>query len=193
MKKKVKEFSDLYGNYPTKSFIHEMQSVAVQAMAMAKQHLDDCIQSKQGVHHSSIAPANEALEFWSSINYKCLKWLKEKDESMNIFKEIEKFNLERNLAQYLSKENELSMLNEEVGEYKEADDFFHEVKEVTDIIVVAVGTLVKMGANPQIAMEETIKQIQSRKGEIAPSGKWVKDKNQDPATLYQPDYARAFE
>jgi len=111
---------------------------------------------------------------------------------MNIFKEIEDFNFDRNLAQYMNKENELSMLKEEVKEYEDATDTFHEVKEVTDIIVVAVGTLIKMGADPQVAMEETLKQIKSRTGSISQSGKWIKDKNQNPSTLYSPDYAKAF-
>lgn len=192
MKKTVKEFSELYGGYVTEPFIKQMQGIAQQAIVMAKQHRDNCLLSSDGLHHGAIAPSSEAIEFWSEINNKCHAWLTQKENTMNIFQEIENFNLERNLAQYCTKENELAMLGEELKEFEEAEELLHQVKEVTDIVVVAIGTLVKMGANPQIAMEETLKQIKSRKGTIAPSGKWVKDKNQDPATLYIPDYTRAF-
>ena len=46
-----------------------------------------------------------------------------------------------------------------------------------------------IGYNPEKCIIETIKKINSRKGAIDESiNKWVKDKSQDPLTLYEPDY-----
>ena len=46
-----------------------------------------------------------------------------------------------------------------------------------------------IGYDPEKCIIETIKKINSRKGAIDESiNKWVKDKNQDPLTLYEPDY-----
>lgn len=53
--------------------------------------------------------------------------------------------------------------------------------------------------NVDLAMEETIKEISSRRQDPeqahqwsinGPSGKWQKDKQQDPATLYTADYTK---
>ena len=53
-----------------------------------------------------------------------------------------------------------------------------------------------MGYNPYKCMIETFKEISSRKQDPVQaeewktkvSGKWMKDKNQDPATIYKADY-----
>ena len=46
-----------------------------------------------------------------------------------------------------------------------------------------------IGYEPEKCIIETIKKINSRKGAIDESiNKWVKDRSQDPLTLYEPDY-----
>lgn len=52
--------------------------------------------------------------------------------------------------------------------------------------------LVYLGYSPYLCMLETIKEISSRKGSYdEKAGKWIKDKNQDPKTLYKADYKKA--
>ena len=59
-----------------------------------------------------------------------------------------------------------------------------------DIIVVAAGAIYQQGYNPELALLETVKEISSRQGTIDPStGKWEKDRNQDPSTLYTANYS----
>jgi predicted HAD superfamily Cof-like phosphohydrolase len=45
---------------------------------------------------------------------------------------------------------------------------------LADVIVFAVGAMVKLKANPNCVMDETLKEIESRTGEII-DGKFVKD------------------
>ena len=52
-------------------------------------------------------------------------------------------------------------------------------------------SIFNMGYDPNKCLLETCKEINSRKGAHDHSiGKWVKDKNQDPATLYKADYSK---
>jgi hypothetical protein len=56
-----------------------------------------------------------------------------------------------------------------------------------DVIVFAVGAIMKLGYDPERALIEVGKEINSREG-IMLDGKWTKNKNQDPKTLYKADY-----
>lgn len=63
------------------------------------------------------------------------------------------------------------------------------VDDFCDIIVVCAGAIYQQGYNPELAMMETVKEISSRQGTIDPTtGKWEKDRNQDPSTLYTANY-----
>ena len=63
------------------------------------------------------------------------------------------------------------------------------VDDFCDIIVVCAGAIYQQGYNPELAMMETVKEISSRQGSIDPTtGKWEKDRSQDPSTLYSADY-----
>lgn len=60
-----------------------------------------------------------------------------------------------------------------------------------DLKVYATGGIRKLGYNPDIAMEETLKQIESRTGSIV-DGKYVKDTSPEAkAREYQADYSKA--
>lgn len=63
------------------------------------------------------------------------------------------------------------------------------VDDFCDIIVVCAGAIYQQGYNPELAMMETVKEISSRQGSIDPTtGKWEKDRSQDPSTLYTANY-----
>jgi len=107
---------------------------------------------------------------------------------------IIRFNKERNLTEFNAKA-EYTMLAEELEEFGDAsayNDEFEQINALCDLIVVATGALWKLGYNPSKALDETTKEILARKGTInSYTGKWEKDKTQDPATLYKPDYISA--
>ena len=63
------------------------------------------------------------------------------------------------------------------------------VDDWCDLIVVAAGAIYQQGYNPELSLQETVKEISSRRGSIDPStGKWEKDRSQDPSTLYTANY-----
>ena len=98
---------------------------------------------------------------------------------LSINQRIEKFNTERGLLSNGFDGNlEYNMLRGELTEFKEArnDADVHEmVDALADIIVVATGSLLKLGFSPDLVMNETLKEIESRTGAINPAtGKWQK-------------------
>ena len=107
---------------------------------------------------------------------------------------IIKWQEERNLTEFVAP-YEHSLLVEELQEFYMAysEDNEHEmVDALCDIIVVAVGSLNKLGYDPKSALSETLKEINCRVGSVNKStGKWKKDPNQDPATLYKAEYNSA--
>lgn len=104
------------------------------------------------------------------------------------------WNKERHLVTF-DADAEHAMLVEELCEFYHgyATDSEHEmVDALCDIIVVATGAINKLGYDPKGALEETLKEINSRAGAYdKTAGKWKKDRNQDPATLYKADYTSA--
>jgi hypothetical protein len=61
-----------------------------------------------------------------------------------------------------------------------------------DLIVLATGAIHKLGFDPTESMAETLLEINSRKGSVDRlTGKWQKDKDQDPSTLYKANYDNA--
>jgi len=78
------------------------------------------------------------------------------------------------------------------GELKTNDDKILLGIYFSTIIVLALHYLRIIGYDPFIVLDEIMKQNFSRKGSIDPvSGKFVKDKNQDPSTLYKPNFENA--
>jgi exoribonuclease II len=113
---------------------------------------------------------------------------------MNPIQGIVDFNLQRQLTKY-SPSAEYEMLQEELQEFMWAgatNDENEMVDALCDIIVVATGALHKLGYYPQVALQETVKEITSREGSFnEETGKWQKDPNQDPSTLYKACYSNA--
>jgi hypothetical protein len=69
----------------------------------------------------------------------------------------------------------------------------HQVVDAAcDIIVFATGIIAKMGYNPDLAMDEVLKEINSRVGGPDGTGKWVKDKSPEAqANWYTADFKKA--
>lgn len=101
------------------------------------------------------------------------------------------FNIDRRLKVFRA-ESEYDMLAEELQEFKaacEADDEYEMIDALCDLIVVATGAIYKLGYDPNDALIETVLEVTSRQGEYNPdTGKWEKDKAQDPMTLYKAVY-----
>ena len=121
---------------------------------------------------------------------------------MSIFKKIIQWNSERGL---LDKEynhsNEISFILEEVLEsygldvdrkilvnsmvdiIEDNSSKLEKVAAFADIIVFAIGSIAKLGYDPELFMEEVFKEINSRTGKLI-DGKFVKDKD---AVTYKAD------
>lgn len=112
---------------------------------------------------------------------------------MNVLDQIVNWNIDRNLKEY-DYDTQNLMLQEELDEFCKAanyNDEYEQVDALADIIVVATGALYKLGYDPTEALKETLKEISSRKGKInSDSGKWEKDREQDPSTLYKAVYKK---
>jgi hypothetical protein len=108
---------------------------------------------------------------------------------MNAIQNIVEWNKSRNLLNY-NPTSEYNTLASELNEYvtsliNGADP----VDDLADIIVVAIGTLFKLGYDPEKVLLEVHKEISSRKGAINPNtGKWEKDPNQDLRNRYTANY-----
>jgi len=87
----------------------------------------------------------------------------------------------------------IDMLLEEVEELRLAllDNNEHEIIDAcNDLIVLSANHVAQSGYDIDLTMKETLKEISSREGSINPTtGKWQKDKAQDPSTLYKADYS----
>jgi len=66
-----------------------------------------------------------------------------------------------------------------------------EIDALCDIVVFAVGAIRKLGYNPSIALDEVIKEIESRKGKII-DGKFIKDKSLEAQkNWYKANFSKA--
>lgn len=112
---------------------------------------------------------------------------------MNPLKGIVKFNQDRNLVKF-NGDAEYKMLYEELQEFLTAyseQNEYEMIDALCDVIVVATGAIHKLGYDPTEALSETVKEITSRQGNFnEDTGKWEKDRNQDPSTLYKAVYSR---
>ena len=94
-------------------------------------------------------------------------------------------------------------LEEELQEFRdafEAVDVDGMIDAMADLIVIAAGEMVKLGYNPELCLKQTVKEIYSREqhpkqaldwanGQRLPGEKWIKNREQDPSTLYAADYS----
>ena len=116
--------------------------------------------------------------------------------------DIMKLNLER-YGTTFDFTKALAKLEEELQEFREAyeaNDIEGMVDALQDLTVIAAGETVKLGFNPELCLKQTVKEISSReqwpdqaaswaKGDRMPGEKWLKNRDQDPATLYSADYS----
>lgn len=113
---------------------------------------------------------------------------------MNPIEGIIQFNKDRGLTTFNGLA-EYKMLESELNEFTVGlayGDTHEAVDALCDIVVVAVGALYKLGYDPTTALTETVKEISSRRGSFDnETGKWEKDPNQDPSTLYKANYGNA--
>jgi len=86
----------------------------------------------------------------------------------------------------------VDMLLEEVDELKKAilEGDTHEIIDaLADTIVLSSNHIGQLKYDLDLVMKEVFKEISSRRGSINPkTGKWEKDKSQDPKTLYKANY-----
>jgi hypothetical protein len=117
---------------------------------------------------------------------------------MTIFEAMIQWDKDRNNLVF-DKQNEVDMLISEAKEFRDAYTEHEEVDGLADTIKVSVGALFKKGYNPEMVLNEMLKHISSRKQDTqqkevwdkwGASGKWQKQKDQDPSTLYEPNYER---
>ncbi len=130
-----------------------------------------------------------------SVNESIKEALEQREKIM--FERIIKWNKERNLIPDKPKEiselwNELDMLEEEMQELSDANDMNEYIDALCDVIVVATGAIRKAGYDPYVAMDETLKEIESRTGEIDLNGKFQKCKTEEcKKKWYKADYDKA--
>ena len=104
---------------------------------------------------------------------------------------IVSWNKSRNLSTYdaTAEDNMIAEELEELSLARADNDVDQMVDAYCDLIVLATGAIHKLGYDPTDAMAETLLEINSRKGFInTTTGKWEKDKSQDPSTLYKANY-----
>lgn len=98
------------------------------------------------------------------------------------------WNISRNLNTF-DINTELRLLEEELREFREAANIHDQLDALADLIVVATGSIHKLQYNPTCVVNQAVDEISSRQGTINPeTGKWEKDRNQDPSTLYKADF-----
>jgi predicted HAD superfamily Cof-like phosphohydrolase len=105
---------------------------------------------------------------------------------------IVEWNQSRNLLTYdpTTEDRLLAEEMQELSEARAAADIHGIIDAYADMIVVITGSIYKLGYDPNKVLAETLLEISSRKGTIDPTtGKWQKDTNQDPTTLYKADYS----
>jgi len=127
-----------------------------------------------------------------------------KGENIEVLKEIVDWNIERSLDQKPhSRSGANRMLIEELLEFNGIEDEAmldslsaqisagppvtedEKVDALCDIIVIATGELLKLGYDPQLAMAETLREINSRTGAFnKESGKWEKYKTPEAQALW---------
>jgi hypothetical protein len=84
-----------------------------------------------------------------------------------------------------------SFIAEELSEFLRAKDESGEIDALCDIIVFAANAMRIRGYSPDVAMDETLKEINSRTGAFNPeTGKWEKFKTEEAKALW---YSAAYE
>lgn len=110
---------------------------------------------------------------------------------MTATNQIIQYNTIRELTLF-NGDAEVRMLSQELRELVDAiaaNNLHDIIDALNDIRVLATGAVWKLGQEPELSLKQTAKHILSRKGTFnTETGKWEKDRNQDPSTIYEPNY-----
>ena len=135
-----------------------------------------------------------------NIIKRIIKWNKErgldkkefdiKTETINIIEELIEMsdvNVESNEAR-----ERAEMIVESIIDQSTSTTKSNTIDALCDIIVYATGALLKLGVDPECAMDETLKEIESRTGKII-NGKFVKDTSEEAKKRwYKADYKKCY-
>ena len=110
---------------------------------------------------------------------------------MNIFESLSAWRSERGLQNQIG--NVAGNICEELTEYLRATTIEDEIDALCDMVVFAINAIEAKGYNAEICMNETLKEIHSRKGDFNPElNKWVKKKTPEAMALwYSADFSKA--
>lgn len=96
-----------------------------------------------------------------------------------MFKKLKEWREERGLFLQSDKTKHFGYICEEVSEGLRAEHIEDVIDAYADIIVFAINAIEQHGYNAEMVMNETIKEIASRKGQIDPiTKKWEKYKDE---------------
>ena len=113
---------------------------------------------------------------------------------MTMFDMINKWADDRGLLTIeWDKSAQASFLAEELSEFLRATTDNEEIDALCDLIVFATNAIRLKGYEPNIAMVETLKEIESRTGAFnSQTGKWEKDKSEEAMSFwYTAQYSKA--
>lgn len=112
-----------------------------------------------------------------------------------MFKKLVQWGAERNITRQLPDKNSfVKNIVSELGEYIDHTKPYSEVDAICDIMVFCITELPKHGINPELALNETYKEINSRTGAWSDAeGKWLKYKTPEAMALwYEADYSKCY-
>jgi NTP pyrophosphatase (non-canonical NTP hydrolase) len=126
------------------------------------------------------------------------------DNKQNPIQDIVRLNEERYGLDF-DGFNAINKLKEEMEELEQAyrkNDKIEFLDALADIVVISVGEIRKMNYDPELVLNEVVKEISSRRQDPEQSKrwanggkedgeKWLKDKSQDTKTLYKADFSKA--
>lgn len=110
-----------------------------------------------------------------------------------MIKQIVQWGAERNITQQLPDKNSfVKNIVSELGEYIDQDKPYSEIDAICDIMVFCITELPKHNIDPELALAETFKEINSRTGAWSDKeGKWLKFKTPEAKALwYEADYSK---
>ncbi len=113
-----------------------------------------------------------------------------------IGKKLQGWAKDRNIQeQDVSRNGFCANITEELGEWLKAhdDDIQHEkIDSLADIVVFSMTEMIKMGFDPDLVLDETFKEIDSRTGEWSEDiQKWVKYKSPEARSKWvKADYLK---
>ena len=114
------------------------------------------------------------------------------EKQMTIFESLKAWRDERGLQNKVG--NIEANLCEELTEYLRATTVEEEIDALCDMMVFAINAIEAKGYDAEICMQETLKEIHSRKGDFNPElNKWVKKKTPEAMALrYNANFNKAI-